>query len=44
MIRDRIVVVSQNVKLSEKMQMDSCLTLEAAINSARQNQLVKRQL
>lgn len=43
LIRDRIVIGMQNVKLSEKLQMDSGLTLEAAINSARQNELVKKQ-
>ena len=37
LIRDRIVVGLQDVKLSEKLQMDSSLTLQTAINKARQN-------
>ena len=43
LIRDRIVVGLQDVKLSEKLQMDSGLTLQSDINKARQNELVKRQ-
>lgn len=43
LIRHRVVVGLQNVKLSEKLQMDSCLTLEAGINGARQNQSIKKQ-
>ena len=43
LIRDRIVVGLQNVKLSEKLQMDSALTLQSAINSARQSESVKKQ-
>ena len=33
----------QDVKLSEKLQMDSSLTLQTAINKARQNESVKKQ-
>ena len=43
MIRDRIVVGLQDVKLSEKLQMDSSLTLQTAIKKARQNESVKKQ-
>ena len=43
LIRDRIVVGLQDVKLSEKLQMDSSLTLQTAINKARQNESVKKQ-
>ena len=42
LIRDRIVVGLRNVKLSEKLQMDSALTLQSAINSARQRESVKK--
>lgn len=41
LIRDRIVVGLQDVKLSEKLQMDSSLTLQTAINKARKNDSVK---
>ena len=43
LIRECIVVGLQDVKLSEKLQMDSSLTLQTAINKARQNELVKKQ-
>ena len=43
MIRDRIVVGLQNAKLSEWLQLDSTLTLEKAVNEARQSEAVKRQ-
>ena len=43
MIRDRIVVGLQNAKLSERLQLDSTLTLEKAVNEARQSEAVKRQ-
>ena len=43
LIRDRIVVGLQDAKLSEKLQIDSSLTLQTAINKARQNKSVKKQ-
>ena len=43
LIRDRIVVGLQDVKLSKNVQMDSGLTLQSATNKARQNESVKRQ-
>ena len=43
LIRDRIVVGLQDVKLSEKLQMDLSLTLQSATNKARQNESVKKQ-
>ena len=43
LIRDRIVVGLQDVKLSEKLQMDSSLTLQTAINKVRQNESVNKQ-
>ena len=43
MIRDRIVVGLLDQKLSEKLQLDSELTLEKAINSTRQCEAVKKQ-
>ena len=42
-IRDRIVVGLLDQKLSEKLQLDSELTLEKAINSIRQCEAVKKQ-
>ena len=36
MIRDRLVVGLSNDKLSEKLQMNSGLTLEEAVQQARQ--------
>ena len=43
MIRDRIVVGLLDQKLSEKLQLDSELTLEKAINSTRECEAVKKQ-
>lgn len=43
MVRDRIVVGLQNAKLSEKLQLDPALTLEKAVNEARQSEAVKKQ-
>ena len=43
LIRDRIVVGLKNRKLSEKLQLDSQLTLEKAIRAARQSETVKKQ-
>ena len=43
LIRDRIVVGLCDQKLSEKLQMDSELTLEKAVISARQNEAIKQQ-
>ena len=38
MIRDRLVVGLQNAKLSERLQMDATLSLEKAVNMARQSE------
>ena len=43
MIRDRLVVGLRDAKLSEKLQLDSELTLEKAVNQARQSEAVKKQ-
>ena len=43
LIRDRIVVGLADIKLSERMQMDKDLTLDKAINMARQSEEIKRQ-
>lgn len=43
MIRDRLVVGLLDSRLSEKLQMDSELTLEKAVTSSRQSELVKKQ-
>ena len=43
MIRDRIVVGLRDERLAEKMQLDETLTLEKAINQARQSEAVKKQ-
>ena len=43
MIRDRIVVGIQDVSLSEKLQLESNLTLEAAVTAVRQREAVKKQ-
>lgn len=43
MIRDRIVVGLRDIKLSEKLQMDSKLTLKKAVDQARQSEAVKKQ-
>ena len=42
MIRDRIVVGIQDVSLSEKLQLQSNLTLEAAVTAVRQREAVKK--
>ena len=43
MIRDRLVVDLRDAKLSEKLQLDSELTLEKAVNQARQSEALKKQ-
>ncbi|KAL5499382.1 hypothetical protein EMCRGX_G010781 [Ephydatia muelleri] len=43
MIRDRLVVGLRDANLSEKLQLDSELTLEKAIAMARQSESVKLQ-
>ena len=43
MIRDRIVVGIRNSTLSEKLQLDSRLTLESAIAQVRHSEAVKQQ-
>ena len=43
MIRDKIVVVICNSTLSEKLQLDSRLTLESAIAQVRHSESVKQQ-
>ena len=43
MIRDKLVVGLRDAKLSEKLQFDSELTLEKAVNQARQSEAVKKQ-
>ena len=43
LIRDRIVVGLRDKKLSEKLQLDSKLTLEKAVTQARQSETVKKQ-
>ena len=43
LIRDRLVVGLRDAKLSEKMQMNSELTLEKAIDQARLDKAVKKQ-
>ena len=43
MIRDRLVVGLQNAKLSERLQMDATLSLEKAVNMARQSESVRIQ-
>ena len=44
MVRDRLVVTLRDKRLSEQLQMDPELTLEKAINKARQSEQVKKQL
>lgn len=44
MVRDRLVVGLRDKHLSEQLQMDLELTLEKAINKARQSERVKQQL
>ena len=43
MIRDRIVVGVKDAILSEKMQLESTLTLEKAVKMARESESVKKQ-
>ena len=43
LIRDRIVVGLRDKALSEKLQLESSLTLEEAINQARQKELIHQQ-
>ena len=43
LIRDRIVVVILDQRLSEKLQLDQDLTLEKAVTLARQSETVKQQ-
>ena len=43
-IRDRLVLGARDRELSEKLQLESDLTLEKAITLARQNETVKAQL
>lgn len=42
LIRDRIVVGIRNISLSEKLQLDSQLTLSKAVNQVRQRETVKK--
>ena len=43
MVCDRIVVGLKDKTLSEKLQLEADLTLEKAINQARQKELIRRQ-
>lgn len=43
LIRDRLVVGLRDKNLSEKLQLDANLTLEKAVNTARQSEAVKGQ-
>ena len=43
MIRDRLVVGLADVALSERLQMDPDLTLQRAVEKARNSELVKKQ-
>ena len=43
-MRDRLVVGRRDKRLSEQLQMDPELTLEKAVNKARQSEQVKKQL
>ncbi|XP_066029036.1 uncharacterized protein [Pocillopora verrucosa] len=43
LVRDKIVVGLKDKKLSEKLQLDSKLTLEKAVTQARQSEAVKKQ-
>ncbi len=43
MVRDRLVVGLRDKRLSEQLQLDPELTLEKAINRARQSEQVKKQ-
>ncbi|XP_031335291.1 uncharacterized protein K02A2.6-like [Photinus pyralis] len=42
-IRDQVVVGIRDKTLSEKLQLDAALTLEKAVNTARQSEVVKKQ-
>ena len=42
MIRDRIVVGLRDGRLSEKLKMDSKLTLDTAVATARESEMVKK--
>ncbi len=41
LIRDRVVVGIRDLSLSEKLQMDSDLTLSKAVGQVKQNEMVK---
>ena len=43
MIRDRVVVGIRDVRLSERLQLDAKLTLETAVQQARQAEVIKSQ-
>jgi len=43
LLRDRLGVDLRDSTLSERMQLDRDLTLEKAINMARQSQVIKKQ-
>ncbi|KAK0150891.1 Gag-Pol polyprotein [Merluccius polli] len=43
LIRDRIVVGLRDTSLAERMQLDKDLTLEKAVNMARQSEVIERQ-
>ena len=43
MIRDHIVVGLRDATLSEKLQMDSKLTLEKAVRLSRESETIKKQ-
>lgn len=43
LIRDRLVGGLRDVSLAERLQMDKNLTLEKAVNQARQSEVIKRQ-
>ena len=44
LIRDRIVVGLRSAALSEKLQRDADLTLEKAVQMAREDEIIKKQL
>lgn len=43
LLKDRIVVGLRDTSLSERMQLDADLTLEKAVNMARQSEVIKKQ-
>ncbi|XP_042070448.1 uncharacterized protein LOC121812411 [Haplochromis burtoni] len=43
LIRDRLVVGLKDISLVERLQMDKDLTLEKAVNQARQSEAIKKQ-